>query len=174
VETLEAGKSCVGCDLCCRLYEIEELAKPVHASCVHARVGGGCGIHGLHPMTCRTFQCLWLSMDDLGPEWKPSIAGFILRAEENSLYVDVDPERPGAWLEAPYYQQIKSWSEVIRDGRGLVSVEDRGIHIVFPEREIYLGRPPRGALIEAGYARRVDGTLRPWARLAQTGSAAAA
>ena len=167
-----AGKACGGCDLCCRLYDIEELAKPAHTMCVHARPEGGCGIHGVHPKTCQTFECLWLASDDLDGLWRPSTAGFVLRTEGPALYVDVDPERRGAWRREPYYAQIKAWSELIRDGRGMVTVEDHGIHVIFPERDIYLGRLPAGALIEAGYLKTPTG-LRPWARLAPSKTAAA-
>jgi hypothetical protein len=159
-----AGKACGGCDLCCRLYEIDELAKPVHSACSHALPEGGCGIHGAHPMTCRTFACMWLVREELDARWRPSEAGFVLRTEGLSLFIDVDPARPGAWRGAPYYAQIKAWSAAVRDGKGLVSVEDHGIYVIFPEEDIYLGQLPRGALIEAGYMRTAAG-LRPWARL---------
>jgi uncharacterized cysteine cluster protein YcgN (CxxCxxCC family) len=171
VET-HGAKACGGCDLCCRLYDIEELAKPAHSVCVHARPEGGCAVHGVHPKTCQVFQCMWLARDDLDALWRPSTAGFVLRGEGTSLYVDVDPERRGAWKREPYYAQIKAWSEAVREGRGLITVEDHGIFVVFPERDIYLGRLPAGALIEAGYLRTSVG-VRPWARLARPATAAA-
>ena len=167
-----AGKACGGCDLCCRLYEIDELAKPVHSACRHALPQGGCGVHGAHPLTCRTFQCMWLVREDLDERWRPADAGFVLRTEGLSLFVDVDPARPGSWRREPYYPQLKAWSEAVRDGSGLVSVDDRGIYVIFPERDLYLGRLPRGSMIEAGYARTAAG-LRPWARLAPDAPAAA-
>ena len=160
-----AGKACADCDLCCRLYEIDELKKPVHTACVHAR-GGGCAIHGLHPKTCKTFECLWLMTPELGDLWRPNVAGFVLREEGRSLYVDCDPDHKGAWRRAPYYHQIKLWSEVIRSGVGMVSVEDHGIYVIFPEKDLYLGRLPFGALIEAGYLKTPRGA-KPWARLAE-------
>ena len=167
-----AGKSCDGCDLCCRLYDIAELAKPAHAMCVHARPEGGCAIHGAHPRICQTFECMWLVSDDLDARWRPSVAGFVLRAEGTFLYVDVDPGQPGAWRRDPYYEQIKAWSAIIRDGRGMVTVEDAGIYVIFPERDIFLGRLPAGALIEAGYLQTPGGPV-PWARPARRSTAAA-
>ena len=172
MDTRGTGRVCGDCDLCCRLYEIDELKKPVQTQCVHAR-GSGCAIHGLHPKTCRTFECLWIMNTDLGELWRPSVSGFVLRQEGASLFVDCDPERRGAWRRAPYYAQIKTWSEVIRTGAGLVSVEDNGIHVVFPEREIYLGRLPAGAMIEAGYLTTSRGP-KPWVRLAQDRKVSAA
>ena len=94
----------------------------------------------------------------------PAVSGFVLREEGSSLYVDCDPDRKGAWRRAPYYAQIKNWSEVIKTGVGTVIVEDHGVYVVFPEREIFLGSPPRGALVEAGYAHGRTG-LKPWARI---------
>ena len=173
METQSAGKACDGCDLCCRLYEIDELAKPAHSVCVHARPeGGGCGIHGVHPKPCQTFECMWLTQADLNALWRPSVAGFVLRTEGTCLYVDVDPGRRGAWRREPYYAQIKAWSEAIRDGRGMVTVEDHGIFVIFPERDVFLGRLTPGAMIEAGY-RRTSAGARPWARLLRTDTAAA-
>ena len=159
-----AGKSCGDCNLCCELYEIEELSKPMHTLCVHARAGSGCAIHGLHPKTCRTFRCLWLMRPDLDDLWLPAVAGFVLREQGSTLYVDCDRDRKGAWRRSPYYAQIKSWSEIIRTGAGTVIVEDHGVHVVFPEREIYLGVPARDALVQAGYLKGRNGP-KPWARV---------
>lgn len=145
----------------------------MHTLCVHARAGSGCAIHGLHPKTCRSFRCLWLMLPELNDLWRPSISGFVLREEGSTLYVDVNPSRTGAWRLAPYYDQIKSWSEVIRTGTGTVLVEDQGVYVVFPERELFMGRPPRGALVEAGYARS-GSKLKPWARIIGAEGVAAA
>ena len=95
-------RNCHGCDLCCRLYEIDELAKPMGAACAHAKAMR-CAIHGAHPRTCRAFRCFWLDRPDLGPEWRPSTARFPLRLDEHGvgMWVDVDPARPGASRRDP-------------------------------------------------------------------------
>jgi len=112
------ARGCDGCDLCCRTYEIAELKKPMGSACAHLSALG-CGIHGSHPKTCRTFRCLWLDEPALGEVWRPSRSGFVLRPDPDgvTLWVDVDPLRPGAWRALPYHPQIVTWSWAIRDGR---------------------------------------------------------
>jgi hypothetical protein len=160
------ARTCDGCDLCCRLYDIDELAKPAGALCAHAQ-GLRCTIHGAHPRTCSAYRCHWLNAPDLGPEWRPSTAGFALRLDSDgvAMWVDVDPERPGAWRREPYYGQIKRWSGAIRRSAGVVLVHDGpGVFVIFPEAELYIHSPPPGARFEAGYRAGIGGA-RPWARV---------
>lgn len=132
-------------------------------ACSHLR-DQRCTIYGHHPKTCRTFQCFWLERPDLGPEWRPSQAGFVLRQDGSTLWVDVDPSRPRAWRLDPYYAQLKLWSEAVRTGVGVVLVHDRGVWVLFPERNLFLPEPVRGARFEAGY-RMGPGGPEPWARI---------
>ena len=163
---LAAVRSCDGCDLCCRTYEIAELGKPMGMPCPLI-VAAGCAIHGSHPNTCKSFRCFWLDQPELGPEWRPSIAGFVVRLDPDgvTMWIDVDPERIGAWRRPPYLPQIKLWSGAIVDGRGVVAVhDDGGVFIVFPETELFLPEPPRGARFQAGYRIGAQGR-EPWAEV---------
>jgi len=169
------ARSCDGCDLCCRVYDIDELAKPAGRACAHLS-DFRCTIHGLHPKTCRTFSCFWLDRLDLGPEWRPSFAGFVLRLDQDrrTLWVDVDPQRPRAWHAHPYYEQLKRWSETVRTGEGVVMVHDEGgVWVIFPERDLLLPDAPRGARFEAGYRAGPFGPG-PWARVIDEAAQAAA
>lgn len=160
------ARTCDGCDLCCRVYEIPELSKPMGRDCAHLQ-DMRCTIHGAHPRTCRSFRCFWLGQPELGEAWRPSTAGFVLRQDPDglTLWVDTDPLRPGAWRAPPYYGQIKTWSWAIRGGRGVVLVHDiGGVFVVFPETELFLADPPRGARFQAGYRETPDG-LEPWAEV---------
>lgn len=160
------ARTCDGCDLCCRVYDIPELSKPMGQPCSFLQ-SAGCGIHGAHPPTCRRFRCFWLEHTDLDDAWKPSTAGFVLRQDPDgvTLWVDTDPLRPGAWRALPYHPQIKAWSWAIRDGRGVVVVHDAGgVFVVFPETELFLPDPPRGARFRAGYRTGPDGP-EPWAEV---------
>ncbi len=162
----QTPRSCDGCDLCCRVYEIDELAKPMGRMCEHAR-DARCTIYGLHPKTCQAFRCFWLDRLDLGPEWRPSFAGFVLRLDQDgtTLWVDVDPTQPGAWRADPYYGQLKLWSEAVRGGSGVILVhEPRGVFVMFPEADLFLPDAPRGARFVAGYRPGVLGP-QPWARV---------
>lgn len=163
---LAAKRTCEGCDLCCRTYEIAELGKPMGLACP-LLVETGCAIHGSHPKTCKAFRCHWLEQPDLGAEWRPSTAGFVLRLDPDAvtMWVDVDPQRPGAWRRPPYYDQIKSWSWAVKDGRGVVMIHDGGgVFVVFPETELFILDPPRGARFQAGY-RMGDHGPEAWAEI---------
>jgi hypothetical protein len=152
--------------MCCRVYDIDELRKPAGLACVFAHAQS-CAIHGLHPKTCKTFRCFWLDKPELGPEWKPSLAGFVLRLEEDGvmLWVEPEPERPLSWRVEPYYSQIKQWSWAIKTKLGLVAVQQpEGVYVVFPEIEVLIPDPPKGARFEAGYRAGIGGAV-PWARL---------
>lgn len=160
------ARSCDGCDLCCRAYEIAELGKPMGSPCA-LLTQAGCAIHGSHPRTCQAFRCFWLDEPELGPEWRPSTAGFVLRLDLDgiTLWVDVDPLRPGAWRVPPYVNQIKLWSRAIGDGSGVVMIHDEGgVFVVFPETELFILDPPRGARFQAGYRPGPAGP-EPWAEI---------
>ncbi len=162
------ARTCAGCDLCCRLYEIDELRKPIGLTCVFTHKHG-CAIHGVHPQTCKTFRCFWLDKPELGPEWRPSVAGFVLRLEEDgvTLWVEPDTDRPLSWRVEPYYSQNKQWSWAIKTKLGLVAVQQPdGVYIVFPETEILIPDPPRGAKFQAGYKAGIGGAV-PWAGLVE-------
>ena len=159
------ANSCGGCDVCCRVYEIDELAKPAGRLCAHACAG--CAIYPARPDPCRAFECLWLMRPEMDPSWRPDIAGFVLRLDEggSTLWVDEDPLRPNAWKREPYYRQIKAWSAAVQQRRGLVmAAVAEGVVVVFPESDVFVPRPPQGARVEAGYRTTPNGR-EPWVRI---------
>jgi hypothetical protein len=169
------AKSCGGCDVCCRLYEIDELEKPAGTLCAHA-CGSGCGVYAYRPAACRAFDCLWLMRPELDALWRPDHAGFVLRLgdEGSTLWIDVDPLRPEDWRREPYYGQIKAWSAAVQHRRGLVMVAAAdGVVVVFPEDDIFVPHPPQGARVEAGYRRTAQGRT-PWVRVVAAEDEAAA
>ena len=174
-ETVEPkAKSCGGCDVCCRVYEIEELQKPAGRLCAHACAG--CAIYDSRPSTCRSFECLWLMREELGPIWRPDLAGFVLRLGDDgaTLWIDEDPLRPNAWKRQPYYDQIKAWSAAVQYRRGLVmAAVAEGVVVIFPESDLFVPHPPQGALVEAGYRRTPTGR-EPWVRIVPAEPAAPA
>jgi hypothetical protein len=160
-------RPCGTCSLCCKVFEVKDVAKVAHEWCRHHVPGVGCGIHSVRPKVCRSYQCLWTTDDSLGEEWKPERSGFILHRDVSGigLWINVDLDHVGAWRNEPYYSQIKIWSEMIRYGTGIVAVSegDRRF-VIFPEQDLPVSPGSTGAAITAGYRRR-PGWRQPFARI---------
>lgn len=136
------GRSCGGCTLCCKIFEIPEIAKPRHVWCGHCDTGKGCKIHETRPATCRDFFCGYLLMGTLPEHWKPSQARFVLtwESDNNRMVVNVDPGRPDAWRKEPYYAQLKHWARVALRNKGQVLVwQGKDAVVVLPDRDVFLG-----------------------------------
>ncbi|MFN3806390.1 hypothetical protein [Asticcacaulis sp.] len=160
-------KACGECNLCCKVYDVEDVGKKAGTLCHHTRESDGCSIWGLHPQICQDFKCLWLKHDDLNGLWRPNTAGFVLRLEPNgtTLNVDVDPARPDAWRQAPYYAQFKLWGEGILRSESLVVVHaPEGLYVVTPDEDLFLRTPKRGDILETGMEMTLFGP-RPFARV---------
>lgn len=162
-----AGKSCGGCGACCKLPEIVELKKPAHVTCVNYVAAKGCSIYQDRPGACRAFECGYLQNPDLGDEWRPDRAGFLLYfAPGPRLVVETDLETSDSWRQEPFMSQLRAWSDrqrattievVVRAGKRLT--------MIFPEGEVELGED-RGLAIRSGY--RLAGDKRvPFAEFAR-------
>jgi hypothetical protein len=111
VDAAAPGRSCGGCTLCCKVYTIPELNKPMGRWCPICAPGRGCVRHAERPQTCRAFDCLWITADFLGPEWKPDRSKLVLSVtRDNVLSIQVDPGAPTAWRAEPYHSQILRWA----------------------------------------------------------------
>jgi hypothetical protein len=148
------GKACGTCMMCCKLPLIEELDKPVDRWCRHAVIGKGCGIYMDRPPVCRSFHCQWIRDAQLGPEWKPEKAKFILypdREKKEVFNVAVDPAYPDAWTRPPFFAAINNW---VREGAELgryvmVRIGSRWT-AVLPDRILDLGHVEGPFVIERG------------------------
>jgi len=156
-------KTCGTCSLCCKVLQIEPLAKPAGQWCAHVRKGMGCGVYQDRPTPCRVFTCGWLARDDLDESWKPERCRFLIRDENQlgQLCIDVDPGLPNAWRQDPYYSRIKQWSKAIWTLSVCVVVYagDRNI-VVFPEEDLEIDALGQGEQLRVGY-RRIEGRQRP-------------
>jgi hypothetical protein len=140
--------------MCCKLPLIEELDKPADRWCRHAVIGKGCGIYMDRPPVCRSFHCQWIRDAQLGPEWKPEKAKFILypdREKKEVFNVAVDPAYPDAWTRPPFFAAINSW---VREGAELgryvmVRIGSRWT-AVLPDRILDLGHVEGPFVIERG------------------------
>ncbi|WP_020180109.1 hypothetical protein [Methylopila sp. M107] len=153
-----SARDCGGCTLCCKVMGIAALEKPLGRWCPHCKIGKGCGIYETRPDECRTFNCLWLQRENLGPEWRPDRAKFVMApsADGAVLLVQVDPGAPDAWRRAPYHATFREWSRaaIAAERQLIVMVDDRAT-VVLPDRDVALGRVGPGDRIVS--RRVVDG-----------------
>ncbi|MCA3564025.1 MAG: hypothetical protein IOC90_06000 [Methylocystis sp.] len=136
------GRDCGACTLCCKVYEVPSLNKPMNKWCSHCTPGRGCGIHATRPDHCRSFFCLWMTDGRLGPEWKPEVAKFVLTIDPVSRYllVQVDPGQPKTWRQEPYYSQLRRFAQALLPHEQLVIVfNGKSGTVVTASRDIELG-----------------------------------
>jgi len=137
-----ADRACGSCTLCCKLFPVPELDKPAGRWCRHIAQGRGCGVHETRPDVCRAFWCQWIENPDLGPEWKPERAKFVLSIYpgSNSLAVTVDPATPGAWRGPAYLPSLRRWAgAAMRSGDFVVVFVGTHATVVLPDGEKTLG-----------------------------------
>ncbi len=137
------GRSCAGCTMCCKLFEIEALGKPAGTWCQHCEVEHGCRIYDSgRPQLCIDFYCDYLRDAKLGEEWKPSRSKIVLARDLDGrrLWAHVDPQRPDAWRREPFYSTLKAWARLSAAQRGQVVVSvGKRIFAILPDRDVDLG-----------------------------------
>jgi hypothetical protein len=136
------GRACGACTLCCKVYDVPALAKPAGRWCGHCKPGRGCGIHATRPDHCRSFHCLWMTADWLGPEWKPERSKIVLSIDPATrfLFAQVDPGHAAAWRREPYYGQLKRWAAASGpQGRHVVVFVNKHATVVLADRDVALG-----------------------------------
>ncbi len=165
---LAPGRACGSCTMCCKTFGIPELDKKPAVWCVHVVTGRGCGIHETRPNTCRLFYCHWMRNPNLGPEWRPDRAKFVLTTEMEGRRMVVAPDTgaPTSWRKEPYYAQFKRWAALGagREHQILVFNGQRATAIL-PDRDVDLGTVHVGDIVlyrreGAGFSvehRRKDG-----------------
>jgi Fe-S-cluster containining protein len=169
---MDQSRSCGTCGLCCKVFEIDVLAKAAGVWCRHRDAAAGCSIHGAHPPVCRAFQCAWIADAALDEAWKPERCGFVMHAVADGyrLWVNVDPQRPDAWRASPYYETLKAWSAgALDDTRSVVVNVGPDVIALFPEEDLVIaGGREEGEAVSTGYFR--DGPVRrPYVAVRRTG-----
>jgi hypothetical protein len=150
VATAAEGKSCGSCTLCCKVMSITALAKPHGVWCSHCRIGGGCQIHQTKPAECTDFYCGYLQDVRFGEEWRPSKCKFVMVAEMDGdrVAIHVDPQRPDAWRQAPFYAQFKEWAQSgVVTGIQVTAHVGRRSWVILPDRDVDLGEVADDELI---------------------------
>ena len=109
---LVPGRTCQDCTLCCKLLEVAPLAKPRASWCSHCDQKRGCRIYDDRPAACQSFYCGYRRLPQIDDRWKPAKAKFLINYEAaaHRIVIHVDPVRPGAWREEPYYSTLKQWA----------------------------------------------------------------
>jgi hypothetical protein len=142
LSTVVPGRSCDSCTLCCKLMGVPALAKPRNVWCEHCVQGSGCAIYDARPDDCRVYDCAWLLSPELGPEWKPERARFVLEVDpgENRVFVNVDPGRPDAWRKEPYLGTLRGWArDMVRTRRQILIRNGARITALLPDGQTDLG-----------------------------------
>ena len=136
------GRGCGPCTLCCKVMGVTELEKPRGQWCAHCKIGSGCGIYSERPNVCRDFYCSYLISPMLGEHWFPGRSKMVVEFTPGGerMTIHVDPGRPNAWREQPYYADLKKWAAyAARDLRQvMVSIGNRAI-VILPDEDVDLG-----------------------------------
>ena len=136
------GRECGACTLCCKVYELPELAKAPGVWCKHCAPGKGCAIHEAPPDQCRRFFCLWMTDRTMPAEWKPDRARFVLSIYPTNgfIYGQVDPGSPAAWRKAPYFDGLRAMAKMLlEEKRHLIMFVGDQATLVMPDETLSLG-----------------------------------
>jgi hypothetical protein len=132
-----AGRECAGCNVCCELPVVIELAKPARTRCSHLE-GCLCQIYTERPKSCRAFNCLWLrGVLDLALENRPDHSGVLLDAYVRQPGNETRIVATEAWSGAADLPQTRQTLESLaaiatvivyyRDGRqSTITSQERG------------------------------------------------
>ena len=138
---LVPGRQCGACTLCCKVLNIPALNKPENVWCGHCKQGTGCTIYQSRPEVCRDFYCSYRLSADIPEVWFPLKSKIMLRADPGGIVAFVDPGRPNAWREEPYYSHLRQWATPnAKRGHQVVVVRIGARAIaVLPDGEVDLG-----------------------------------
>ncbi|HVU80202.1 MAG TPA: hypothetical protein VHD37_02450 [Candidatus Paceibacterota bacterium] len=109
-----SARACGGCIACCFTHEVIEKRKPPQTACQEC-TADGCRLYGIHPKSCRDFQCLWL-MGYGADDDRPDKVGYVLSYSDDwqwGLILTAIEYRAGA-LAGPErreiaYEHMKEW-----------------------------------------------------------------
>jgi hypothetical protein len=136
------GHRCGNCTLCCFILGVDtpDLTKPPDTKCRHCVASKGCTIYERRPALCRAFHCQWLTDPSLGDLWYPLTARIVINPVCNDdgsnpcLVFEVDPRRPGRWLQAPYFEEISNITLGLRGIYGTTVRCGRHWYVMVPQR----------------------------------------
>ena len=136
------AKSCGPCGLCCKVFAVEELAKPMGVICAHRSKAVGCSIHPDRPASCRSFECVWLMDPDMPHRFRPDQTQVVLDqdADGQRLIARCDVGNPHAWHREPMYSALKRRAaDTWGTGKLVIAVAGRRTWVITPREDIDLG-----------------------------------
>ncbi len=136
------AKSCGPCGLCCKVFAVEELAKPMGVICAHRSKAVGCSIHPDRPASCRSFECVWLMDPEMPHRFRPDQTQVVLdqEADGQRLIARCDPANPRAWRREPMYSALKRRAaDTWGSGKLMIAVSGRRTWVITPREDIDLG-----------------------------------
>jgi ferredoxin len=68
---------CGGCGVCCKACHVEAISKPAGVLCWLYEEGKGCSEYSTRPDDCRTYQCVWITQDNIDLKFRPDKLGVI-------------------------------------------------------------------------------------------------
>jgi hypothetical protein len=60
---------CGECTLCCDLFEIKWLNKPINTKCIYC--DKGCKIYDSKPKECTDFNCMYIQVENISEDLRP-------------------------------------------------------------------------------------------------------
>jgi hypothetical protein len=98
--------------MCCKLLEVQALAKPRQKWCPHCTVGTGCATYETRPEECRGFYCGWMMDANVPEHWAPKLSRMVLayKIDQNQIMLHVDGDRADAWTRPPYIDDLRAWA----------------------------------------------------------------
>ena len=143
-------KSCGPCSLCCKVFAVEDLHKPMGVMCAHFGPGRGCTIYPDRPRACRTFECVWLMDPEMPHRFRPDQTKVVLDQDPagTRLIARCDPANPQAWRRNPMYAALKGYAaQTWGTGKLVLAVAGRRTWLVAPNEDVDLGEiDPTSAL----------------------------
>jgi hypothetical protein len=135
-------RACGACSMCCKSFDVKEIAKPAGKMCGQCEPSKGCKTWEVRPKTCQDFFCQWI-MDAQYPDtWRPDLTKFILKHSQDGRFftITLDKQYRDHWKKEPFYSYFKRQSLALIEQNKYVLVGDGVNHIlVLPDSEVIIG-----------------------------------
>jgi len=130
--------ACGDCTMCCRVFAIAELQKPLNKWCKHCDIGKGCRIYETRPAVCVDFACIWLEShkrgfpmnEDLRPDRCKVM--FAPTTNDNVVTAVTMPGMSSALNSKPVRELIK---KLVDDGMGVTAGVTGATSMLFFDKE---------------------------------------